>query len=68
MKLNITDTRKYIEIQDWLAEKNNIEGKECTIERETEKAMLINVAGVEHWIPKSQASIEDVKEVPFSEF
>lgn len=43
-------------LKDWFAEKENITQKTATIERKTEKAMLLNFNNIDDsnkWIPKS---------------
>lgn len=53
MRIVIDSRDIYMTIPDWFCEQERITGRTAEWIRESEKAVLLNIGGVEKWIPKS---------------
>lgn len=63
MRVTITDANKSLEIEQWFCEREGIPRvREATLLRRTDRAILLNIKGKEHWIPLSLITWMERKE------
>lgn len=64
----IIDCEEYV-LNDWFANKENITQKQATVERETEKAMLLRYNNdLLQWIPKSQLNKIEIQNTKLNNY